>query len=75
MSINTQVNPCIINSLNKESINHLKKYVREAKCADGNLVEVMCCEGGCLGGNDTIENQKKARKSLQTLLDNSDDIK
>ena len=45
-------------------------------CEGGcNLVEVMCCEGGCIGGNATINNQKTAKKQIDKLLEESEDIK
>jgi iron only hydrogenase large subunit-like protein len=70
------VKPLIISGLNKESIKQLKKYAATGECDGGcNLIEVMCCEGGCIGGNATINNQKIARKQLDTLLNNSEDIK
>lgn len=74
-SENIDIKPCIINCLNKDTIKQLKKYAKDGICPDGNLIEVMCCEGGCIGGNATIEQQRIAKKSLQTLLDNSNDIK
>lgn len=74
-SDSVDIKPCIINCLNKDTIKQLKKYAKDGNCPDGNLVEVMCCEGGCIGGNATLEQQRIARKSLQTLLDKSCDIK
>ena len=71
----TQVKPCIINCLNKDTIKQLKKYAKDGCCADGNLIEVMCCEGGCIGGNATMAQQRTAKKSLQSLLDKSEDLK
>ncbi len=71
---NNEIKSCIINCLNKDTINQLKKYALEAKCNEGQLIEIMCCEGGCLGGNAVIENQKTAKKALQKLLDISKDI-
>jgi [FeFe] hydrogenase (group B1/B3) len=71
---NVELKPCVINCLNKDTIKQLKKYAKEGACTEGNLIEVMCCEGGCLGGNATIEQQRIAKKSLQTLLDKSCDI-
>ncbi len=73
-SENVEIKPCIINCLNRDTIKQLKKYAKEGCCSDGNLIEVMCCEGGCIGGNATLEQQRVARKSLQTLLDKSSDI-
>lgn len=71
----TSVKPCIINCLNKDTIKQLKKYAKDGSCADGNLIEVMCCEGGCIGGNAVLAQQRTAKKSLQTLLDKSNDLK
>jgi iron only hydrogenase large subunit-like protein len=71
----TVINPCVINGLNKESIRQLKKYATAGECEGGcNMVEVMCCEGGCIGGNATINNQKSAKKQIDTLAQNSKDI-
>lgn len=68
------VKPCIIDGLTKDSIKQLKKYVKDCKCQDGNLIEVMCCEGGCIGGNSNISNQKTAKKLINNLLEQSKDI-
>ncbi len=68
------IKPVIIGALNKENINKLKKYAKDGYCAEGNLIEVMCCEGGCLGGNAVIEQPKNSKKALQELIDKSKDI-
>ena len=69
------VKPCIINGLNKDSIKQLKKYATCKECENGcNFVEVMCCEGGCIGGNATINNQKIAKKLIDNFTQNSADI-
>ena len=60
--------------MNKDTIKQLKKYAKDGCCQDGNLVEVMCCEGGCIGGNATVALQRTAKKSLQILLDKSNDL-
>ncbi|MCD7779344.1 MAG: monomeric [FeFe] hydrogenase [Candidatus Gastranaerophilales bacterium] len=70
-----ELKPYIINCLDKDTIKTLKKFAMNKECPEGNLIEVMCCEGGCIGGNAAIEQQKNAKKSLQKLLDNSSDIK
>ncbi len=67
--------PCYIDGLTKESIRQLKKYAKDGNCQDGNLIEVMCCEGGCIGGNSTIANPKIAKKIINTLLEKSNDLK
>ena len=69
------INPCVISGSNKESIKQLKKYAVSGECENGcNMVEVMCCEGGCIGGNATINNLKMAKKQIDTLADNSNNI-
>ena len=69
------INPCVINGLNKESIRQLKKYATSGQCDGGcNLIEVMCCEGGCIGGNANLNNQKTAKKLIDALAAESKDI-
>lgn len=69
------VKPCIINGLNKESIRKLKKFAADGSCEDNcNLVEVMCCEGGCIGGNATINSKQTAKKLIDKLANSSQDI-
>ena len=70
------VKPYIINGLNKDSIRQLKKFATSGECEGGcNLIEVMCCEGGCIGGNATMNNPKIAKKLIDELASNSEDIK
>ena len=69
------VKPFVISGLTKDSIKQLKKMAKEGQACDGcNLVEVMCCEGGCVRGNGTINHNKSAYKSLQEFVDSSPDI-
>lgn len=67
--------PHIIDGLNKDTIKELKKYAQEKTCPHGNLIEVMSCSGGCIGGNGTITTQRDAKKYINNLLDESDDLK
>lgn len=70
------VRPLIINGLNKENIRLLKKCATTGICeGDCNLVEVMCCDGGCIGGNATINNPKTAKKLIDAFTQKSEDIK
>lgn len=66
--------PTIINGLNNDTIKQLKKYVRDGKCDSGNLVEVMCCEGGCISGNSTIADSRTATRLINELINKSKDI-
>ena len=69
------VKPLVISGLNKESIRQLKKYAASGVCEDGcNLIEVMCCEGGCIAGNATINNIKTAHKQIKEVISDSKDI-
>lgn len=70
-----EVNPVVVNGLNKDSIKQLKRYAQSGDCQDGNLVEVMCCEGGCISGNATITDYRTAKKLVDGLTQKSPDIK
>ncbi len=69
-----EAKPCIINGLNKTTIKELKQYATKGECAGCNIVEVMSCEGGCAGGNATINQPRISAKQLNQLLENSEDI-
>ena len=58
------IKPCIINGLNKTTVKELKTYAKTGKCPQGNLIEVMCCEGGCIGGNAGLNSIKMALKKV-----------
>ena len=66
--------PCVINGITKESIRDLKKYAKNGSCPDCNMIEVMCCEGGCVCGNATINNERSAKKIIGELLKESEDL-
>lgn len=69
LSDNITIKPCIINGLNKESIKQLKRYATSGVADNNcNIIEVMCYEGGCIGGNTTINNQKTAKKLINNLI-------
>ena len=69
------IKPYVINGLNKDSIRELKKFATTGVCENGcNIIEVMCCEGGCIGGNATMNSQKSAKKLIENLANNSNDI-
>lgn len=60
-----------INGLNKQSISELKKFAQCGECECGNLVEVMACEGGCIGGNAAINSLKNAHKQIKAYGESS----
>ena len=59
------VKPVIINGLDKASIRNLKVYAKTGKCPEGNLVEIMCCPGGCIAGNACLGSLKDAFKKVK----------
>ena len=59
-----EIHPCLINGLNKQAIKELKGYAKTGTCPNGNLIEVMACMGGCIGGNSALNAQRKAQKQV-----------
>ena len=64
----------VINGLNKEGIKKLRYYgdiqagLIEAKEGDGNLVEVMSCEGGCIAGPCVVQKVNLANVQLDKYV-------
>lgn len=69
------IKPVLINGLNKSSIKDLKKYALTGKCELGNLIEVMSCEGGCIGGNAALNSLKDAFKKVSEYSSQSTPLK
>ncbi len=67
--------PYVVDGLTKESIRDLKKFAKNGKCELGNLIEVMACTGGCLGGSSTINAYKPALKQLTNYVKESPEIR
>ncbi len=63
--------PVIIDGLTKQSVRDLKKYAKNGMCDLGNLIEVMACTGGCLGGNSTVNAYKPALKQVTAYVNES----
>lgn len=55
-----------INGLTKGTVAQLRRFAQKCECEDGNLVEVMACEGGCIGGNAAINSLKNAHAQIKT---------
>lgn len=72
---NDKANAHVINGLDKAQIRDLKKFAKNGKCELGNLIEVMACPGGCLGGSSTINSYKPALKQVSGYVESSPDIK
>lgn len=67
--------PYVINGLDKQAVSDLKKFAKNGKCELGNLIEVMACPGGCLGGSSTVNAFKPALKQLTNYVNESPSIK
>ena len=59
--------------LNPEAIKKLKRYA-SVPPADFNMVEVMCCEGGCIAGPGTTCMAKKAALMVENYVKTSPNI-
>lgn len=57
--------PYAINGLTKDSVKALKKYALKGLDDGCNMLEVMCCEGGCIAGPGCISMPKKAAVVLE----------
>lgn len=58
------VKPVIINGLDKAAIRDLRMYAKNGNCPAGNLIEIMCCQGGCIAGNACLSPIKEAFKKI-----------
>ena len=57
--------PMKINGLTKETVKDLKRYAAKGLDDGCNMLEVMCCEGGCIGGPGCLSLPKKAAVILE----------
>ena len=58
---------------NTQEIRLLKQYA--AKGCDANMVEVMCCEGGCVAGPGCIALAKKSTIMVENYVKTAPDLK
>ena len=61
-----------IDGLSKENIKLLKRY--GAKGCESNMLEVMCCEGGCISGPGCIALPKKASRAVEAYVAKGEDL-
>ena len=52
----------------------MKKCAQCGTCDSGDLIEVMCCEGGCIRGNANIADERTSKKLLQEVVNECDDL-
>lgn len=64
-----------INGLNKDALKKIKIYAAKNSAGEFNMVEVMCCEGGCVGGPGCVTLPKKAAIMVDAYVKTSPDLK
>lgn len=72
---NHGINPVYINGLDTAAIKRLKGYAKDKKCPEGNLIEVMACAGGCIGGPCVTNAQKTVLKEIKAYSEKGAPIK
>jgi len=65
--------PTAINGLTKANIKLLKQYAE--KPCEFNMVEVMCCEGGCVAGPGCVALPKKSAIMVENYVKTGADLK
>lgn len=66
--------PTCVNGLNLKSVRDMKNWAKKGVCPDGNLIEVMACEGGCVAGSACLNNKRITTKKVQEYANNSDSL-
>ena len=75
----TPYSPCstvdteAIDGLTKESLKLLKRYA--LKGCDNNMIEVMCCEGGCVAGPGCVALPRKAAVAVGNYVKTAPDLR
>jgi [FeFe] hydrogenase (group B1/B3) len=59
------IRPAIVDGLDRENIKELRRFAKEGRCDRGNLVEVMACCGGCIGGPATLCPRRKGQRRVE----------
>lgn len=61
-----------IDGLSKENIKLLKRYA--TKGCENNMIEVMCCEGGCIAGPGCVALPKKATRAVEAYVQTAEQL-
>ncbi len=59
----------VIEGLNKKTIAQLRGYAKTGKCPT-KFIEVMCCEGGCIGGPCNFNEGMAAKRKFDSEMKN-----
>ncbi len=71
----TDYRPETVDGLTVANIKTLKRYATKKGTVQGNMLEVMCCEGGCISGPGTIALPNKATRTVTKYKETSPSIK
>ncbi len=63
-----------VDGLDKKAIALMRNYAKKGECPEGNLIEVMVCQGGCVGGSSVLNDTKKASVKVKTYSAESKSI-
>ncbi|MDR0428447.1 MAG: 4Fe-4S binding protein [Puniceicoccales bacterium] len=63
-----------INGIDRETLQKLRHYGSGGICEDGNMIEVMSCPGGCVGGCVTCRSTTLAQKQIKSYASEGNSI-
>ncbi len=66
--------PTCVNGLNPKSVKELKNWAKKGECSEGNLIEIMACEGGCVAGSACLNNKRMTTKKVHEYADSGKNI-
>ncbi len=69
----TDIRAETVDGLTKEGLKTLKRYA--LKGCDNNMIEVMCCEGGCVAGPGCLAMPRKAAVAVDKYVKAGPDLK
>ena len=70
----TEIFPACVDGLTAASVKDLKAWAKNGVCPLGNLIEVMACPGGCVGGSDCINDKKITTQKVREYAESGKDI-
>ncbi len=56
--------PTCVDGLNTKSVRDLKGWAKKGQCPEGNIIEVMACQGGCVAGPACINSKRITTKKV-----------
>ncbi|KAK2957332.1 putative Iron hydrogenase 1 [Blattamonas nauphoetae] len=64
-----QVRPVFVSSLDRQSLPKIKQWGDNPDQIPGNMIECMCCDGGCVGGSGNVVPSKKSLSRILQVMD------